>query len=171
MFASLGAKEKRKIKFREVENMTKLERLYDLAYERNIVINDFHYSDTGKGMCVHDGDYKSIALDMLAFETSGEECAVLGEELGHYETGTLYLLEATINSPIYKSNERWCEGKAKTWKIKELLPFNELKEAYNRYRYLDDVIWELSEYFGFPEDFICEALEYYTERRGLSLGA
>lgn len=151
--------------------MIKLEQLYDLAYDRGIEINDYHFSDTKKGMCVHDGDFKSIALDKPAMESQGEECIVLGEEVGHYETGALYFLDATMDSPIYKSNILWCEGKAKRWKIKELLPFDELKEAFKKYRYSDNIVYDLSEHFGFPESFIREALEYYTERRGLSFNS
>lgn len=144
--------------------MTQLELLYEAAEESDIEINDYHFSHTKKGMCVSLDEYKSIALDKPRIESSAEEVDVLAEELGHYETGSLYLLETTHNSPIHRSNIIHCEGKTKRWKIKKLLPFDDLREAIQS-GYQE--CYELAEHFNLMEDFIREAILYYTESLGL----
>jgi len=143
-----------------------LRQLYDLAYERGIEINDYHFSDAKKAMCIHYDDYKSITLDKPLIEDSAEETILLAEELGHYETGSLYFLESTSNTENYKNNRIWCEGKAKRWKIKKLLPFNDLRDAIHSgiKNY-----YELAEYFNLPKDFIESAILYYTESLGMSI--
>lgn len=86
-------------------SLTRLECLYDEAVNSHIEIIDHHYSDTKKGACLYDENYyKVIALDKPAIESVDEECTVLAEELAHYDTGSLYFLDATYNMPIYRSN-------------------------------------------------------------------
>ena len=142
-----------------------LESLYDDVLASDIRVYDFHISETKKAACFHSGDHKAILLDRPVIRTEGEECVILAEELGHYETGGLYLLEATINMPVYRNNILKCEGRAKRWKIKRLLPFDELKEAVQD-GYIE--YYELSEHFNLPVHFIKEAVELYTETLGLS---
>jgi len=105
-----------------------------------------------------------IVVDKQAMASDAEENAVLAEEIGHYETHSLYVLEPGYNSRIARNNRIKYEARAKSWSYKNRMPFEELQEAVNKYCGLS----ELSEYFCLPIDFIHRAIEYY-KTQGLFL--
>lgn len=51
------------------------------------------------------------------------------------------------------------EFKANRWAIEKYIPFNELNCAITD-GYTE--VWQLAEYFDFPEDFIEKAIDYYS---------
>lgn len=107
----------------------KLDKLYEMAEEKGIEINDYSFSDTKKAMCVYLDNYKTIAMDYKEISSKAEETVVLAEELGHYETGALYTIDATKNTLIHASNVIYCEGRAKRWKIKKASPFRRIERS------------------------------------------
>jgi len=137
-----------------------------LAYEKNIEINQYHFSNTKKAMCIHIDNYKSIALDKKEIESKIEETEILAEELGHYETGSLYAIEATYNQPLKQNNIIYFEAKAKKWKTKRLLPYIELQKALNKGIH---EVYALSEYFNLSEIFIKDAINLYKSEDKISI--
>jgi len=109
-------------------------------------------------MCIHIENYKSIALDKKEIKSKIEETEILAEELGHYETGGLYAIEATYNQQLKQNNIIYFEAKAKKWKIKRLLPYFELQKALNKGIH---EVYALSEYFNLSEIFIKDAINLY----------
>ena len=101
--------------------MTALEELYDMTYENNIYVADAHFSNSKKAACIS-GNCKIIVLDKPAITSQSEERELLSEEIGHYETDALYLIEATANSPGARSNRLKCEAHARQWAYKKLVP-------------------------------------------------
>ena len=148
--------------------MNKLERLTDEVTANGIDIVDGHFSRTKKTACLHkDGYYKAIVLDKFQIETPAEELSLLAEEYAHYETGGLYMVEATYNMPIGRINRIAYEGRAKRHAIKKHLPFKRLKDTIQMRKPCDD--WELAEELGFSVEFVREAVKYYTESQELNL--
>ena len=139
--------------------LTPLERLEQMAHNKNITIYDYHIDNVCKGACCQIGNIKAIALDKKTMASEAEETEILAEEIGHYETGALYKIDATINSPISRSNIIKFEAQAKQWSYRELLPFQSIQSAIDMYRI--DNIEELAEYFNLLPDFVSEALNYY----------
>lgn len=137
----------------------KLDTLYNIALKDNIEINNYHFSTSKKAMCARIDQYKFILLDKPKIDSSTEETELLAEEIGHYKTGSLYMIEATYNHPFSKSNISHYETKARRWKIKKLLPYKELQQAISK-GILES--YDLAEYFGLSESFIKEAVNYYT---------
>lgn len=138
--------------------MTQLEQLYDLASGHRIHIHEYHLSETKKAACIKYGDYKAIALDKPCINNAAEEIALLAEEIGHFETGSLYFLEATSNMPLARSNRMKCEAKAKRWAYQRVLPCNLILEAIE---YGAENDYEVSEYCNVPIKFLREALIAY----------
>lgn len=146
--------------------MKVLESLQEIAFNNHINIHNTHFSDNKKACCLHYKEYKSIGIDNKKINSTAEKKEILAEEVGHYQTGSLYMLESTQNHTIYKNNIIKCEGMAKKWQIKKLLPFDKLEEAVNNGL---TEIFELAEYFNLSNTFIEKAIKYYTENKGLSL--
>jgi len=117
-------------------------------------------------MCIHIESHKSIAIDKQQIQSSIEETEVLAEELGHYETGSLYAIESTYNQPLEQNNIIYFEAKAKKWKIERLLPYIELQKALNKGIY---EVYALSEYFNLSELFIKDAINLYKSENKITL--
>lgn len=141
--------------------MTKLEQLYDLAYRRNICIYDFHISKTKKAACLYNNQYKAVALDKPRISNASEERVILAEEIGHYETNSLYLLEATHNTPLAQINHCKREALAKRWAIKTQLPRDTIKAGVEAGC---NNIYELADYCDVPGWFLERAVEYYKNK-------
>jgi hypothetical protein len=139
--------------------MTKLERLYDIANKRNIAIVDAHFSNTKKAACLHSNDVKAVVLDKPQIASNAEEHALMAHEMGHYETGALYLLEATYNTPIYRSNRIKCEARARSWAITHTVSPEDIQCAIEKG---NGDIDEMAEYCEVTTEFLQRAIEYYT---------
>jgi len=138
--------------------LTKLEHLEDIANENKLHIHNYHFSNTKKAACMQFGDYKAIALDRPAIETNVEEGILLAEEIGHYETGGLYSINATYNTPVARSNRIKFEAKAKHWAIVALLSPEEIESGM---RISCGDIMMVAEHCQVTVDFLEEAIHYY----------
>jgi len=145
--------------------MKQLIDLYNLADRRKIQIHNYRISDTKKAMCADIDDTKHITLDKSKIQSSIEEKELLGEELGHFETNSLYFLKHT-HTKMYESNISWCEYRANRWKIHHLLPLKYLDAAIKRGIF---ETYELAEYFEVSENFIEEALDLYINIENYSI--
>lgn len=141
--------------------LSPLEKLYDKALESNISIYKFHVSKTKKAACLHNDGYKAIALDKPRIESAAEEKVLLAEELGHYETGSIYLIEATYNTPLARANRENGEAKARRYATKETLAPAEIQKAIDSGCYND---YEIAEYCDVPIDFLRDAFKYYRQK-------
>jgi len=144
--------------------LTKLEHLENLAYKRDIHIHNFTFSKTKKAACYHELDgvseYKAILLDKPNIQNDIEKILLFAEEIGHFETHSLYLIEATANSPIARSNRLKHEAKAKRWAIKYLIPKNEIQRAFDNHCKTD---CEVAEYCDVDLDTLYKAIEIYQQ--------
>lgn len=104
-----------------------------------------------------DGKY-AVFLDFKKIDSIRSYTEILAHECGHCATGALH----RVSSP-YDLVEKH-EFKANRWAFERYLPFEKLETAM---REGCTQLWQLAEYFGFPEEFICKAVRYYTENRGL----
>ena len=137
--------------------MSKLDRLYGSAFASNINIVNGHFSKTKKAVCLASKTAKNIVMDMSAIHTQAEELTILAEEVGHFETGALYVISSTYNTAVARSNRVKYEAQAKRWAIKEVLPLSEIKFAIANAG--ND--WEAAEHCGVTVEFYREAVEYY----------
>ena len=86
-----------------------------------------------------------------------EEKTILAHELGHCEYGGFY----NYHSP--HSIRSKVEQKANRWAYIHVLPLPEISRAISEG---NQSIWELAEYFGVTEQFMAEAITFYTEQLG-----
>ena len=140
--------------------MTKLDALEEYAKSIDVHIYDFHFSETKRASCVRCGSYSAVTIDRAAIETRSEERILLAEELGHYETGSLYVLDAMHNTPNAKINSSKQEAKARHWAYEICLPPSSIKRAM---QFCDDE-YALAEYCDVTVEFLCKALEYYLTK-------
>lgn len=106
-----------------------------------------------------DGRY-GIFLDFDQFETVADFTAALAHEVGHCATGATH----AVHSPFELVAQH--EDRANRWHYEHYLPFSELQELVAD-GYTEP--WQLAEATGWPEKTVRDALEYYTQRRGLRL--
>jgi len=94
----------------------------------------------------------TIALNKNIPTTSEKTC-VLAEELGHYYTTVGNIIDTTY------INNRKQEVKARRWAIKQLVPLKSIIQAFEaRCRNM----YEMAEYIGVTEEFLCEAFTTYN---------
>lgn len=99
---------------------------------------------------------KRIAIDSK-LPTSVEKTCVLAEELGHYR---LTVGDITDQSRIENRKQ---ELIARNWAYEKLVGIVSLINAYDKG--IADK-YELIEYLGVTEHFLCEALNYYSSKYG-----
>lgn len=125
-------------------------------YNIPVVKVDFHKKKAG---IITNGQDTVIAVDYKKIENSKEEKMIIAEEKAHYETGTLYSLNAdktTMDKAEYKARKRV---------YNELIPFCKLKEMCEKHLSVS----ELSDYFGIPiqdvlvAQFLYNNIENYKE--------
>jgi hypothetical protein len=137
--------------------MTELEKLYQVAFDKNITIFNAHFSPTIKAACMCAAE-ENIILDKNAVGTQKEEAELLEHELSHIETGNLYCIMATSNTRLAKANMSFYEAKTERFTIRKLLPPEKLQSAiFNvgcEYR-------RIAEYCNRTVDFVIKAFGYY----------
>ena len=138
--------------------MDKLSALHQFAEDNGIGIVNESFSDTKKAACVHLKPFKYVILDRQVMESSHEETSVLAEEIGHYETGALYIIESTHNMPISRSNRIKYEAKARHWAYKEYCPPDEIEKAVESEGHSD---YAVAEYCQVTVEFFRRAVEYH----------
>lgn len=99
-----------------------------------------------------------LVIDRSHCKTAAKERTVLAHEAGHYLSGAFYL----AYSP-YEIKEQ-AENKAFAASVEKYLPVEELRHAM-ACGFTEP--WQLAEYFNLDEDYIKEALHYWTECRGI----
>ncbi|KYG89608.1 hypothetical protein A0U40_12420 [[Bacillus] sp. KCTC 13219] len=92
--------------------------------------------------------------------TQIEKACVLAEEIGHYHTSSGDILDQS-NITSHKQ-----ELNARRWAYKKLVPLSKIVQAHklhitNRY--------ELADYLSVTEDFLNDAIAWYTNKYGLSV--
>lgn len=99
-----------------------------------------------------------IAIDRSRCKTDKRERTVLAHEAGHYLSGAFYL----AYSP-YEIKEQ-AEHKAFVASVERYLPADAIRRCF---RQGITEPWQFAEYFDLEEDFIKNALHYWTECRGM----
>ena len=95
-----------------------------------------------------------IGLDYSLLASPAREKIACTHELAHNITGGFYNRESS------QLERKRAENKAEIYTIKRLLPLDDLKEAFGK-GYTEP--WELAEYLQLTDEFVAEALKYYTE--------
>ena len=130
------------------KNTEKLERLYRLAEENDIPIDESCPEDI-ISMSVKLPDGKRIIGFSARQHREYTRLEQMAHEMGHCMTDSFY----EGYSPFELRAKH--EARAGEWAVNEILPFSELCNAV-RLGYRE--LWELSEYFGVSEDFIKKAI-------------
>jgi len=138
--------------------MDKLNALYEFAAETNISIVNDSFSPTKKAACLHLKPHKLIVLDNDAIESKYEKVTILAEEIGHYETGGLYIIESTYSTPIARNNRIKYEAQALRWAINHSLQPDEISKGM---AYGGGDMWLAAEYCQVTVDFLAKAIEHY----------
>lgn len=134
--------------------MTKLDDLYNIAEESNIPVINFEIKNekvAALSVCDDDGDC-IIAIDFRKAASSAERKVIMAHELGHCERGAFYNQYSDFD---IRSRH---EYRADKWAVQQITPYDELIDACKQ-GYKER--WQLADYFGVTEDFICRAFEIY----------
>jgi len=139
--------------------MTKLEALYEFADDNAIDIINGAFSQTKKAACLHLKPDKLIVLDVAAMESKAEEVAILCEEIGHFETGALYVINSTYNTKIARNNRIKYEAQARHWAYNKCCTPCEIETAFKQ----EGVYGEsaVAEYCQVTVGFLHKAIEYH----------
>ena len=131
--------------------MTPVEGLYILAEEQGYDVDDFPLHNTESLSACLPNDHCAIALDRAQLKGPSDELIKLAHELGHCETRSFY----NEKSPADIRGRH--EERANRWMYRKLVPRDELFALIEDQR----DIYEISEYFGVPEQIVTAAYEYY----------
>jgi len=138
--------------------MDKLETLYDFASASDIDVINRNINGAKKSACMHLKPYRLIIMDHAAIESRAEETALLAEEIGHYRTGGLYIIETSHNTPMARNNRIKYEAQAMQWAYKHFLTQEEIEAAYKAEGPSD---WPMAEYCQVTVEFLHKAIEYH----------
>jgi hypothetical protein len=138
--------------------MNKLETLYAFSAERDIDIIDRKYSDTKKAACLDLKPYKVIILDKKSIGGKEEEVSILAEEIGHFETGALYVIESTHNTNIARNNRVKYESQVRHWAYRNHCSPEEIKTAI--LKHLGDM-YLVAEECEVTIEFLQNAIKYH----------
>lgn len=134
--------------------MTTYEHLEQAAYDQHIIL--LTYPIPVDGLYYSTPDFTSITLSS-SLETTCARCCVLAEELGHYNTQPPDLFA----SP--KLTQDRYERMAAQWAVNSLVPLCALIRAWQRGIRSS---WELADFLGVTEPFICKAINLLEQRYG-----
>lgn len=134
--------------------MNSLERLEDEACRDGIeIVNCRFNSPRIKGLYCD----KTIGIN-LDIDTSAEKTCVLAEELGHHHTSVGDILDMTDVS------NRKQERQARLWGYNKLIGLSGLIKAYEAGC---QNCFEMAEYLGVTDEYLCECLEVYRDKYGI----
>jgi hypothetical protein len=140
--------------------MEKLTELYNelLDMGADVFSGGYCFSGDCDSMVIQLGDAYGVFLDIDRIRTLPQELEAVSHEWAHIVTGSTYTLGAT--AAVRQRSER----RAARAQIRRVLPFEELRAAV-----LDGCqeIWQLADRFSVSEDFVREAIDYYTGPCGL----
>ena len=112
-----------------------------------------------EGATVRDGHWYAIFLDFSKIQNLRLLRGVCIHELGHAATGALH----KIDSP-FELVER-SEYRANRWAAEHFITAEDFQSAFAAGH---TELWQLADYFDFPEGDIKNALTYWTERKGIN---
>jgi len=135
--------------------LSKYERLEQAAYDQSIEIFTAALPERLRGLFYDDGNIRVITLSS-AIRTAAERLVVLAEELGHHIVGGGNILFGNM-SPYMR---RRIELRARAYAYGILLPIAKLLPYLRR----NEPYWDIAESFDLPQDFIEEAVEYYSNK-------
>jgi len=140
--------------------MTELSELYNDLEKHSIRLFTKDIGFVDAATIEIDGEY-GIFLDLSCFSTIKNYKECLAHEIGHCATGCTYKVSSSLDLMIKH------EYKANRWAFERYLTFDALNAAI-----IDGYgeLWQLSEYFDFPEDFINKAVAYYEISRERKFG-
>ena len=139
--------------------MTKIEHLENIALEEDIHIYDFPFSKDKKATCyLEPGGLKAILMDEAKIASQAERVMVLAEEIGHFATDAVYVIEATANTGAARSSRAKYEAQAARWATRKVLPAKEILDCWGKG--ITDP-WEMSEELSFDRDYIDRAVRFY----------
>ena len=134
--------------------MNSLERLEDEACRDGIeLVNCRFDSPRIKGLYCD----KTIGIN-LDIDTSTEKVCVLAEELGHHHTSVGDILDMT------DIGNRKQERQARLWGYNKLIGLAGLIKAYEAGC---QNCFEMAEYLGVTDEYLCECLEVYRDKYGI----
>ena len=134
-------------------NTKKIDRLYDIAEENNIPIDESCPKNI-KSMSVRFSDGSKIIGLSNDEDIEYTRLERLAHEMGHCITDSFY----EGYSPFELREKH--EYKANTWAVNKIIPFSELCEAVKSgYREL----WELAEYFSVSHCFMEKAINIHSQ--------
>jgi len=110
-------------------------------------------------MCHRVGDIKAIALNRSILSGASDEASVLAEELGHFETNTLYAITPSYNTPEVRSTRIKKEARARHWAYREYCPPEEIEAAYEQESEYGQ--HAMAEYCSVTIEFLFKAIEYH----------
>ena len=138
--------------------MTNLLDLYYIADQEGIVVDCFDLKKR-EALSLMDDGVCYIAIDPFKLTSNLDEKAKLAHELGHCMTGSFY----NEYAPLDERDRN--EARANRWAIKQIVPFDALNDAVTNGV---QELCELAECFDVSEEFIRQAIDYYTGPCGLS---
>lgn len=128
------------------------ERLLIEAEKEGIVVFENNYIGKLKGLYVDN----TITIN-TDIETEKDKICTLAEELGHHYTNVGNILD---QSDIRNRKQ---ERLARAWGYRKLVSIKKLIEAF---KYGVSNRYELSQFLGVTEEFIEDALKYYSQKYG-----
>lgn len=133
--------------------MTKYEKLVQEANEDGITVESYRFqSERIKGLYC-DG---TVALNEN-IETDIEKACVLAEEIGHHHTATGNIIDMQDVRNIKQ------ERQGRIWAYNKMIGLSGIILAYEHQCTNKN---EMADYLDVTEEFLQEALEYYTQKYG-----
>lgn len=133
--------------------------LYEFANDNHINIVNGKFSETKKAVCMGTRRHKNIIINKPAIESRAEETVILSEEIGHFETGALYVIQSTYNTPIARSNRIKFEAKARHWAYSTHCQPYEIEAAYALMGTYGDAA--VADYCSVTVEFLHNAIEHH----------
>ena len=133
-----------------------LERLYELAFLQNIEVVKYDLPERVCGLYFEKGALRTITINN-AIRTSGQEAAVMAEEIGHSVVGGGDLVFPGGADPVFRKR---AEIRAQYYAYVLVLPVKKLKRALSR----GETPYEIAEEFGLSEDFVRCAIKAYSAK-------
>lgn len=134
--------------------MNKLERLEQEAFEDQVKVYDFYLGEDNLKGYYTDGN---VAINTCV-DTTAEKACVLAEELGHHHTSVGNILDMS------DAGNRKQERQARLWGYNKLIGLAGLIKAYEAGC---QNCFEMAEYLGVTDEYLCECLEVYRDKYGI----
>lgn len=124
--------------------------LYQYAEDHDIRVDDIQTGVPSLSL-QYDGQ-ECIAIDSSAFDEESEFAVAFAHEEGHCATYSFYNVHTKFDVVTKRERRAWI------WAIRKLIPAEELYQAVCEG---NTEMWQLAEYFGYPQWFVEMAVGYY----------